>query len=443
MRTGQPPRWRHLAVATAAIVAAPLVATPIATADPGTGVSGWAERHAVPVPDSARPGLDLAVLAAETRGAEIVALGEFTHGTREVTALKRRAVEFLVERLGFRTLAWEEDWTLGVMINDYVHGRRDDITALVRQMSPAWRTEEVVDVFTWVREHNLDSRPADRVDVVGAEYFSTRALAFDAIEDYVAGRAPERLPELLAHRRLLRPSTENMFDWLTAYRQLENKQPHLDAAAAVLGLVTDLAGGADDEASAITLHHARQIQYFYTAFSLPDPEIPEYRDARAADNLRWWQRRTGDRMMYWAAGAHAATADEVTISAGPQPPAVFTPVGAYLDDWYRDDYVRIGYTASSGAALSYGRVVDLPPAPAGWFEAPLADVDRTRFMLRLDRRHLPGPVRGWLTAPMVTRGYPELGTASTMTGGTPAEWYDVLVHTRTVTAMTPLPGLAD
>lgn len=51
---------------------------------------------------------------------------------------------------------------------------------------------------------------------------------------------------------------------------------------------------------------------------------------------------------------------------------------------------------------------------------------------------MPTAVRNWLCRPILTRGVPEAGTSSTMTGGTPREWYDALVHTQQVSAATPL-----
>lgn len=54
------------------------------------------------------------------------------------------------------------------------------------------------------------------------------------------------------------------------------------------------------------------------------------------------------------------------------------------------------------------------------------------FTLDLRSRPVPGPVRHWLHDPVVTRGLPDAGPASAIEGGTLAEWFDVLVHTRTV-----------
>jgi hypothetical protein len=49
-------------------------------------------------------------------------------------------------------------------------------------------------------------------------------------------------------------------------------------------------------------------------------------------------------------------------------------------------------------------------------------------------------VRDWLCRPILTRGIPEAGTTSTMTGDTPRHWYDALVHTQQVSASTLLSG---
>lgn len=54
------------------------------------------------------------------------------------------------------------------------------------------------------------------------------------------------------------------------------------------------------------------------------------------------------------------------------------------------------------------------------------------FTLDLRSRPVPGPVRRWLHDPVVTRGLPDAGPGSIIEGGTLAEWFDVLIHTRTV-----------
>jgi hypothetical protein len=79
------------------------------------------------------------------------------------------------------------------------------------------------------------------------------------------------------------------------------------------------------------------------------------------------------------------------------------------------------------------------PQPArDWFERPFGEVGVDQFVLDL-RTAAPPPVRSWLEAPITTRGLPDFGPDSYLAGGTPAQWFDVIVHTQEVTPARPLP----
>ena len=65
---------------------------------------------------------DLAPLRESVGDAVVVGLGESVHGAAEETTLKHRLLRFLVEELGFRSVAWEEDWTSGIAVNEYIAG---------------------------------------------------------------------------------------------------------------------------------------------------------------------------------------------------------------------------------------------------------------------------------------------------------------------------------
>jgi erythromycin esterase-like protein len=73
-------------------------------------VTGWVRHHATPLETVGprRPLDDLAPHRRSIGDAEIVGLGESTHGAAEEITLKQRTLRLLVERLGFRSVAWEE-----------------------------------------------------------------------------------------------------------------------------------------------------------------------------------------------------------------------------------------------------------------------------------------------------------------------------------------------
>lgn len=408
-----------LAGSLAGVAVAGGVASPGYAGRVDESVAEWIRRNAVPLGD-------LTQLRRSVGGAQLVGLGEAVHSTAEITRLKHRVLRYLVERMGFRAIAFEEDWSLCTQVNEYVRTGRGDLKALIGQMSQAWRSHEFADVLEYVRAYN--ARHRDKVYFAGVEYYATRPLAYDAIDTYVARHAPDRLAELRRSLRPIRPNTTDMGKYVRWYwKEVDDKAPYISKAKAVHDLVRDLP---DEE----IVHHARQIVSFYEAFSLPEAEIPAYRDARAAENVRWVRRFTGDKVVYWAASAHTANAPGLRATAPPYPDTVFPSAGSYLRRWYGDRYRIVGFTFESGTMLGPMGPIDMPPAAPDWFEYQLRAGGTDVFSLDL-RRPAHGAVRDWLEATAKTRGYPEIGASSWMTGGSIAEWFDVLVHCRRVTSV--------
>ena len=444
-RTARNPRRRRLRllVGAAGVLAAlggSLIAAPAAPAGPGTQpVTSWASRHAVPLrtldPDA--PLDDLAPLQRSIGGATVVGLGESVHGAAEQTALKVRTLRLHVERMGFRTLAWEEDWTTGTLLNDYIQGRRADLGAILRRMTGQWQSRQTADLLRWLRGYN--AAHAGRVRFFGAEYYYTGPEAYDAVDAYVARVAPDRLAELRSRRDAIRPDTATMQEWVDNYIAEKNKQPFVQAAHEVYRLVAGIPHPAGDRAHALALHNARQIVSFYEHYDLPFNDQNVYREAHAAANLRWWQRFSGDKIAWWAASAHTANAPDLFIAAPPSDGFRYPTAGSYLRQWYGHRYLSVGFTFDHGTVgLQPNETVPMPPANAPWFEHPFAGVGHDQFAVDL-RAPAPSPVRRWLDAPIVTRGLPQAGPDSTITGGTLRQWFDMVVH---VQAVTPLDAAA-
>jgi erythromycin esterase len=401
-------------------------------------LTDWIKNNAVSL-DTADPGAgldDLAPLGQWIGDAEIVGLGESVHGAAEEITLKHRVLRLLVEQLGFRSIAWEEDWTTGLQVNDYLRTGEGDLDALVSQMSPQWQSRQVADVLQWLRDFNAD-RP-DKVQFVGVEYYFTGPLAYDAVDAYVARTAPERLPELRGYLQLIHPSTSNIFEHIQWYMSMADKDPYIRAAHRVYALVDGLAHAPGDRDHALVLHHARQIVSFYEHFNLPDGDALVYREAHAAENLRWWRDVTGDKVVYWAASPHTANAPQLRIAVPPEPDIRFPSAGSYLRRWYGQRYLSIGFTFDHGTvSLGAGATATMPQPAQDWFERRFGEVGLDQFALDL-RTPAPPPVRSWLEAPIRTRGLSDRGPGSYMDGGSLAEWFDVIVHRQEVTPVLPV-----
>lgn len=431
--TGRPVGWLVVAgvVAVLAGCAAPVGGDPVVA---------WVQAAAAPVAtvDPAAPLDDLAPLSPALENAEIVGLGESTHGAAEEITLKHRTLRFLVERMGFRSLAWEEDWTVGVQIDDYLRTGHGNLGVLVSQMSPQWQSREVADALGWLRDYNAHQRdPAAQVRFVGVEYYLTRALAYDAVESYIARIAPERLPELRADLQPLRPSTPDIWAHVQAVMAAPDKQAAVSHARRVRALIDQLPHAVGDPDHALALHHAEHILAFYEHYALPGPDALVYRDAHAAENLAWWRDHHPGKIVYWAASPHTAVAPNLRIAMPPGPDMRFPSAGAHLRERYGPRYRSVGFTFDHGTVdLGQGQTATLPPPAPHWFEHRLAAAGHDQFVLDLHRAGPPA-VRAWLDGPASTRGMAQAGPTSFIDGGSVSTWFDVLVHRQQISPTRP------
>jgi erythromycin esterase len=343
--------------------------------------------------------------------------------------------------MGFRSVAWEEDWTLGLALDEYIRTGRGDLTALMSRMSIAWRTSEIADVLRWLRDFNAARAEDDKVRFVGVEYFATSQVAYDAVAAYVAKADPARLAKVREHLAVIRPSTTDMGAYVQWYLKQTDKERYIRHARGLYELVERLPHRPADRAYALALHHARQIVSFYEHFTLQGSANFAYRDAHAAQNLRWWRSFSRDKIAYWAASGHTAVAPDLRITVLPDTEVRFASVGSYLGRWYGRDYRSIGFTFDHGTVgTEDGGSVAAPPPAANWFERLLGAVRHRQFALDL-RADAPAAVRDWLRAPITTRGVPELVPDrpydSYTSGGTLAQWFDMIVHRQDVTASRP------
>jgi erythromycin esterase len=393
-------------------------------------VTSWIDDNAHPLTslDPRTPLADLEPLAHLVRDATVVGLGASTRGAHELSTLMHRVLRFLVEDMGFRSLAVEDDWTTGIQINEYLRTGNGDPRALAADAWLPFRTEEFLDVIQWMRSYN-ERHPADPVRFVGVDINRVRSLAHDAVADYVRHAAPDRLDALEAHYATLRPAAgiDAHTEW---YRSQPDKQPFIDHARRAHDLVDGLPAG---EGHALALHHARVVVNFYEYHATDSLAFAEQ---CLAENTIWWHHHTGDRTVYWGGSGHTANARTRIFSA----PSTSEPehnAGSYLRDHYGPRYVSVGLSFDHGA-VPY----PVPPPPTAFADAALGAASLDTYLLDLHASQ-PPPVRAWLTSPAKVRLIgprfdPNDNAAFHLTGGSLAEWFDIIIHHQATTSTRPL-----
>jgi erythromycin esterase len=303
-------------------------------------VEQWIKEHAHPLaaidPDSALT--DLSPLREMARDARLVVLGVSLRDTHELAVASHRILRFLVEELGFRSLALEGDDAASILLDEYVCKGIGNPRALLANARSFWRTGELLHTVEWLRRHN-QRHPADPVRIVNLAGHSRRAVSQqDSLGDI---------------ERML------------------------------------------------------------------------------AANVIWWHEHTGHKIVYWGGIGHTANSRSRTVSPS-TPPAIHRSAGSYFRESFGSGHLSVGLTFHHGST-SY----DIPAPPAEFAEAVLGATGMDAYLLDL-RAPSTAEVRTWLDRPAMTRLIgpvydPGDDAAYHLSGGSLAEWFDVILHCQEVT----------
>jgi protein-L-isoaspartate(D-aspartate) O-methyltransferase len=117
--------------------------------------------------------------------AQVVLLGEATHGTSEFYRMRARITRELVLRRGFTAVAVEADWPDAAVLDRHVRHappRPPRWAPFSRFPTWMWRNSETVELIEWLREYNREvTDPARRVSFSGLDLYSLYTSAFEVV----------------------------------------------------------------------------------------------------------------------------------------------------------------------------------------------------------------------------------------------------------------------
>ncbi|GAA1429176.1 hypothetical protein GCM10009601_43870 [Streptomyces thermospinosisporus] len=406
---------------TRALRAAERVARPLRTTEPRGGLT------------------DLRPLGRMVGDAKVVGLGEATHSSHEFFTLKHRILRYLVEQKGFRTFALETSWSTGLRLDAYIRTGVGDPRRIMREEFQDtygwWNTEEYLDLIEWMRAYNA-GHPDDPVRFMGDDFAYAGPEQYDRVLRYAGRHRPDLLPRLTALYRGLRPTT-SAGAYMKAYLAcpLAERRAMADRAEAALSLLArqPVPAGATEDAHAWAVQHARALAQTARGYAF-DFDAPEqlrasmrYRDRLMADNVAWWQARTGHKVVLSAHNSH--------VSYRTSDPRYPRMQGAFLRERLGKDYVSVAMTFGSGSFNATGpdgraRVHTVETAPDHSTERFLDRVRPGDYLM--DLRTSPSPAHEWLSTPRPTRSigtsYPER-----LHSIAPTASHDLLIHLHHVT----------
>jgi len=120
---------------------------------------------------------DYDALCAYIGDAQIVMMGEASHGTREFYDIRAQISQRLIVEKGFNTIAIEGDWPDAYHVNKYIRGQEQITAAHALSLFDhfptwMWRNASMIRHIEWMKEHNKNKQTLDMVGFYGLDVYS-------------------------------------------------------------------------------------------------------------------------------------------------------------------------------------------------------------------------------------------------------------------------------
>jgi erythromycin esterase len=137
---------------------------------------------------------DLDPLISRIDDAQIVLLGEASHGTSEYYTWRTRITQRLIREKGFDFIAVEGDWPDCYRVNRVLkgydsHSVFDVLNAFERWPTWMWANREVVHLAEWLGQHNATTPEHRRIGFYGLDVYSLWE-SMDAVVDFLRRADP-------------------------------------------------------------------------------------------------------------------------------------------------------------------------------------------------------------------------------------------------------------
>ena len=327
--------------------------------------------------DFDRDFIDLAYLWSFVGDAEIIALGESTHGTREFFELKHRVLQYAILRLDVRVFVLEDNQLAVERINNFVLHNIGTVDEAMKGLFAVWSTLEMRNMITWLHRYNFRN-PDDPVAFVGMD-IQNPTLALDSLDRFL-GRWDKEL-QTFSNNQL----SNFKKHWQKSYYKDESI---LSEWVSDTKLVYDnvlmqeaewLAKATSDKEMQRIMWAVQNARLIYQcALSIESGGFAD-RDKAMAENISWIKDKyyPGKKLLVWAHDSHVSRGDakiaEHNYFNG-------NSMGAYLSKKYGDKYYAFGLFTYEGECTGTISYSDFTQVAFDLFTSPLGTLDEILHM---------------------------------------------------------------
>lgn len=370
--------------------------------------------------------------------AQVVGLGEATHGQHEAFELKRQLTMHLIRNHGYRVVAYEANASSATACNDFISGKTDDLKAAIGGLGMLiWQVEENVRLLDDLRRWNLQ-QPNDQVRFIGVDAQNGKAVLSKLVE-LLGDRNSEQIDQLKALQQRLGTAmkqalrgdgaalNELLADGRTICRAIKEMAPSQSL---------------DEGEIAIRLKEFMANLSLYSA--------PGMRDKQMAELLLAQLPAAGkNKCVFWGHNGHVQRG-ELWLGTGMVP-----TMGGHLEKKLGDKYYAIGLIFGQGEFQANVRGDDNvwrfrryrhSSAPPGSMGAVFATATQSDFILDFRSAPKSSEVTAWLKSEQAFRSWGGYNVPENFDDPTqcplprcvPAETFDGIVFHHRTTAANPL-----
>ena len=387
--------------------------------------------------DPTRSFADLSPLDSVLAKAQVIGLGEGTHGTHEFFQMKDRLFRYIVQHHGYQAIGFEADFGLCLTVNRFIHG---ESTAWVTDVARSlrlwpWQVTEVSDLLQWMKDYNTGKMADQQISFYGFDCQSADDN-FPIIRQFLATVDPASVPPMDSIVRFY--SLSGGSSTHAAWQQYAQRLPPLYNLFVSQESKWIAAGG--QRAYQLARHAVRVLIQNQDVISSNQATCLSYskRDQYMAENIQWLYQTLGiTKLGLWAHNGHVASVASICGAAS---------MGYLLKQQLGSKYLIVGTSFSSGTFTAIDASQANRPLSSLSIQSEsikstsnylLGKVQYPNFILNLTQSPTDLSLRNWLQAaqPLVLIG-------ASYDGSNPQQYlytyplagsFDVLIHFRDTT----------
>lgn len=347
---------------------------------------------------------DYDILLDQIGDANIVLIGEATHGTYEFYQTRIEITKKLIEKKGFMAIAIEGEWPACYLVHRYLQGteNKNNVTQALEGFSNfpvwMWRNETLPPFLQWLKNHNDSVNSNNKVGFYGLDLYSLYS-SIQAVINYLL-----KVDKALAEKAKLRYACfDHMQTNPQIYGYLTNMGIKKSCIAEVVEQLLELQnktfqGIKKDNVSVseerfYAIQNARIVknaEHYYRSMFEGHIVSWNVRDKHMFETLEnialhlEHQRNQSPKMVVWAHNSHIGDARATEMGFQGE-----VNIGQLIREKYNTNAYLIGFSTYSGsvtAASAWDGPIQLKmvqPGILGSYERLFHDIKYHNFLLNL------------------------------------------------------------